>query len=137
MLLNQNMTCGIQCNSKKSRQMESVAMPRPTVVNAKRQPAPPLNVEELKFWLRIMEEHALFINSGLPSDNAGLISEAENYQQEFASLQAQAEGAQNERRFAELVAETRVLWKISSGLTDDWCIWLLRASSWAVTSLCC
>jgi hypothetical protein len=87
--------------------MESVAMSRPTVVNTRRQPIPPINMEELKFWLRIMEEHALFVKAGLPCENTGLINQAETFQQEFATLQAQAEGAINERKFAELVADAR------------------------------
>lgn len=82
-------------------------MPRPTVVNARRQPIPPINMEELKFWLRIMEEHALFIKAGLPCESTGLINQAETFQQEFATLQAQAEGATTERKFAELVADAR------------------------------
>lgn len=84
-------------------------MPRPTVVNAKRQPVPPLNLEEFKFWLRIMEEHALFIKAGLPCDNLGLISEAETFQQEFAALRARAERVQNQRQFAELVGDAQAV----------------------------
>lgn len=84
-------------------------MPRPTVVNAKRQPVPPLNLEELKFWLRIMEEHALFIKAGLPCDNVALISEADSFQQEFAALRARADRVQNQRQFAELVEDTQAV----------------------------
>lgn len=84
-------------------------MPRPTVVNAKRQPIPPLNTEELKFWLRIMEEHALFIKAGLSCDNAVLINQAETFQQELAALRVRAEQPLSERRFAELVADTRAV----------------------------
>ena len=84
-------------------------MPRPTVVNAKRQPVPPLNLEELKFWLRIMEEHALFIKAGLPCDNVALISEADTFQQEFAALRARADRVQNQRQFAELVEDTQAV----------------------------
>lgn len=82
-------------------------MPRTTVATSKRQPIPPLNLEELKFWLRIMEEHALLIKSGLPCDNIVLINQAEVFQQEFADLRSRAEKVQSERRFAELVADTR------------------------------
>jgi hypothetical protein len=89
--------------------MESVAMPRPTVVNAKRQPIPPLNLEELKFWLRDSEEHAVFIKAGLPCDNVDLINEANVFTQEFAGLRAQADKVQNERRFADLVADARTV----------------------------
>lgn len=84
-------------------------MPRPKVVNDKRQPVPPLNLEELKFWLRIMEEHAQFIKAGLPCDNVVLIEEADNFQQEFAELRARAERVQNQRQFAELVDDAQTV----------------------------
>jgi len=84
-------------------------MPRPKVVNDKRQPVPPLNLEELKFWLRIMEEHAQFIKAGLPCDNGVLIGEADNFQQEFAELRARAERVQSQRQFAELVDDTQTV----------------------------
>jgi len=84
-------------------------MPRPTVPNAKRQVVPPLNLEELKFWLRILEEHTLFIQAGLPCDNAGLMNEAENYRQELCAMLAQVEGVNSQRRFAQLVAEIQVV----------------------------
>ncbi len=84
-------------------------MPRPKVVNDKRQPVPPLSIEELKFWLRIMEEHAQFIKAGLPCDNVVLIGEADNFQQEFAELRARAEQVQNQRQFAELVDDAQTV----------------------------
>jgi hypothetical protein len=84
-------------------------MPRPKVVNDKRQPVPPLNAEELKFQLRIMEEHAEFIKAGLPCDNAVLIGEAENFQQEYASLRDRAERVQSQRQFAELVDDAQAV----------------------------
>lgn len=84
-------------------------MPRPRVVNDKRQPIPPLNLEELKFWLRIMEEHAQFIRAGLPCDSVALISEVDNFQQEFASLRAQAEQVQGPRQFAAFVDDVQAV----------------------------
>lgn len=84
-------------------------MPRPKVVNDKRQPVPPLNLEELKFWLRIMEEHAQFIRAGLPCDSVVLIGEADNFQQEFAELRTRAERVQSQRQFAELVRDTQTV----------------------------
>ncbi|MDT8903146.1 DUF2935 domain-containing protein [Anaeroselena agilis] len=84
-------------------------MPRPKVVNDKRQPVPPLNLEELKFWLRIMEEHAQFIKAGLPCDSIVLIGEADNFQQEFAALRVRAEQVQNQRQFTELVDATQTV----------------------------
>ncbi len=82
-------------------------MPRPRVLNDKRQPVPPMNLEELKFWLRIMEEHAQFIRAGLPCDSVALIGEADNFQQEFAALRTRAERVQGTRQFAALVADTQ------------------------------
>lgn len=82
-------------------------MPRPRVVNDKRQPVPPLNIEELKFWLRIMEEHAQFIRAGLPCDSVALIGEADNFLQEFAALRARAERAQGQRQFDALVGDAQ------------------------------
>ncbi len=84
-------------------------MPRPKVVNDKRQPVPPLNAEELKFQLREMEEHAVFIRAGLPCDNAVLIAEAENFQQEYAALRDRAERVQGQRQFAELVDDAQAV----------------------------
>ncbi len=84
-------------------------MPRPKVVNDKRQPVPPLNLEEMKFWLRIMEEHAQFIKAGLPCDSVVLIGEADNFQQEFCELRARAERVQSQRQFAELVDDTQTV----------------------------
>ncbi len=84
-------------------------MPRSTVVNTKRQPIPPLNLEEMKFWLRIMEEHALFIKAGLPCENTALINQADTFQQEIAALRTRAERVQSERKFAELVADTQTV----------------------------
>ncbi|MBP2645441.1 MAG: hypothetical protein H6Q75_881 [Firmicutes bacterium] len=81
-------------------------MSRPTVVNAKRQPIPPLNLEEWKFWLRIMEEHALFIQMGLPCENMGLINEAEGFAQQYSAFRAKAEKVQSENRFSELVNDS-------------------------------
>ncbi|MDR3592465.1 MAG: DUF2935 domain-containing protein [Negativicutes bacterium] len=84
-------------------------MPRPSVPNVKRQVVPPLNLEELKFWLRILEEHALFIQAGLPCDSTGLINEAETFRQELCSLLTQLDGVNSQRRFAQLVAEIQVV----------------------------
>ncbi len=84
-------------------------MPRPKVVNDKRQPIPPLNLEELKFWLRIMEEHARFIKAGLPCDSVALITEADNFQQEFAALRDRAERVQGQRQFADLVGDAQTV----------------------------
>ena len=85
-----------------SRQLMSYMVP---------EPLEPLNLEEVKFWLRIMEEHALFIKSGLPCDKEDLIDEAQSFYQEFGSLRTRAERLQNDKKFMELVNDTQALLK--------------------------
>jgi len=75
------------------------------------EPLEPLNLEQVKFWLRIMQEHALFIKAGLPCDNTDLIDEAQAFYQEFESLRVRAERVQSDRKFAELVCDVLVLVK--------------------------
>lgn len=53
-------------------------------------PFPPLTVQELRFWLRIMQEHAVFIEAGLPCDAVELKIEARNFQTVFAELGEQS-----------------------------------------------
>ncbi|BBB90697.1 MAG TPA: DUF2935 domain-containing protein [Methylomusa anaerophila] len=80
-------------------------MPRHHHAQSSGHPVPPLNMEELKFWLRIMEEHAMFIRNGLPCDQPDLIEEAKAFQQEFKSLRQRAEKMQSDKKFADLVAD--------------------------------
>lgn len=75
-------------------------MSRPITMGA---PVPPLNMEEVKFWLEIMREHALFIKMGLPCESTSLISEAECFYKEFGALYNRAEKVASEKKFAELV----------------------------------
>jgi hypothetical protein len=65
----------------------------------------PLNTEEVKFWLRIMEEHAVFIRAALPCDQNDLIGDAKNFQQEFKNLRTKVEKVQSEKKFAELISQ--------------------------------
>lgn len=67
------------------------------------QPIEPLNLEEVKFWLRIMQEHTVFIKSGLPCDCVDLIDEAQSFCQELEALRVRAEKVTNDRKFTELV----------------------------------
>jgi hypothetical protein len=53
-------------------------------------PFVPLNMHEIRFWLRIMKEHSLFIKLGLPCDQTELISEAEQFYRVFADLEKRA-----------------------------------------------
>lgn len=47
-------------------------------------------LEEMRFWLRIMKEHALFIRLGLPCDETQLIRTAQDFESRFAALEEQA-----------------------------------------------
>jgi len=69
-------------------------------------PVPPLDMEEVKFWLHIMEEHALFIKTGLPFDKPDLIEEAATFEREFKALRVRADKLTSEKKFAELIAES-------------------------------
>jgi len=75
------------------------------------EPLEPLNLEEVKFWLRIMQEHALFIKAGLPCDQTEFIDEAQAFDQEFDSLRRRAEGVKSDKRFTELVNDSYSLVK--------------------------
>ena len=78
-------------------------MPRQTVSYMVPHPREPLNLEEIKFWLGIMQEHALFIKAGLPCERNDLIDEVESFHQEFEMLRVRAEKVQSEKKFIELV----------------------------------
>ena len=69
-------------------------------------PVSPLDMEEVKFWLHIMEEHALFIKTGLPFDKPDLIEEAATFEREFKALRVRADKLTSEKKFAELIAES-------------------------------
>jgi len=79
-------------------------MPRQPMAFTVPQPLEPLNIEEVRFWLDIMQEHALFIKNGLPCDRTDLINEAQSFMREFETLGARADKVQNEKKFTELVA---------------------------------
>lgn len=84
-------------------------MPRQQISYIVPEPLEPLNLEQVKFWLRIMHEHALFIKAGLPCDQTDYIDEAQAFYQEFESLRSRADRVQSERKFTELVNDTQVL----------------------------
>lgn len=70
------------------------------------QPFVPLNVHEVRFWLRIMKEHSLFIKLGLPCDQTQLISEAQGFYNVFEDLEntaARINCDNNFERFIERV----------------------------------
>lgn len=86
-------------------------MPRQQMAYLVPEPLEPLNLEGVKFWLRIMQEHAFFIKSGLPCDQTEFLDEAQAFYQEFESLRLRAERAQSDKRFTELVNDTQALVK--------------------------
>lgn len=86
-------------------------MPRRQIAYMVPEPLEPLNLEQVKFWLRIMQEHALFIKAGLPCDQTEFIDEAQAFDQEFESLRLRAERVQSEKKFTELINDTQVLTK--------------------------
>lgn len=55
------------------------------------------------FWLRIMQEHALFIRLGLPCDETKLIREAEKLEELFKGLRAELRRLPHNRRLLELL----------------------------------
>lgn len=71
------------------------------------QPLEPLNIEEVRFWLDIMQEHAVLIRLGLPCDRTDLLNEAQNFIREFDTLSNRAERVQSEKKFNELVNDAR------------------------------
>lgn len=50
-------------------------------------PYPSLSIPQIQFWLRIMKEHSLFINLGLPCDQIELKREAQNFYNVFHDLE--------------------------------------------------
>lgn len=81
-------------------------MPRPSMTYTVPQPLEPLNLEEVKFWLGIMQEHAVFIKAGLPCDRTDLIDEAQAFSQEFNALLARGDKVLNEKKFNEWVNDS-------------------------------
>lgn len=67
-------------------------------------PFPPLVTAEVCFWLRIMREHAAFIDVGLPAGERELKIGAQRFFAVFADLEERAAAAAGEEYFARLVA---------------------------------
>ena len=77
-------------------------MSRPVITAA---PSGPLTREEVKFWLDIMKEHALFIKLGLPADNGELIREAESFYKDIGRLEKRIEKVTGEKQYCRLIAD--------------------------------
>lgn len=63
-------------------------------------------LQEMRFWLRIMQEHAGLIRNGLDPTEDGLFREAERFFRELAPLRAEAESlifAREDKRIGELI----------------------------------
>lgn len=80
-------------------------MPRQAITYTVPQPLEPLNIEEMKFWLQIMQEHAQFIKAGLPCDDTALIDEAESFYKEFECLLQKVEKVKSLKQCSELIIE--------------------------------
>ncbi|NLY37965.1 MAG: DUF2935 domain-containing protein [Firmicutes bacterium] len=50
-------------------------------------------LQEIRFWVTIMKEHALFIALGLPCDQTKLIAEAQSFVQQFKELEEKVKNA--------------------------------------------
>jgi Protein of unknown function (DUF2935). len=71
-------------------------------------PFPPLALAEVCFWLRIMRDHALFIDLGLPAADTALKLEAQGFFAVFGDLEKHAAAAGNEEDFCRLVTASIV-----------------------------
>lgn len=67
-------------------------------------PFPPLVLAEIRFWLRIMRDHARFLDLGLPGTEGTLKAEAQRFYAVFADLEERAGAATGEADMAGLVA---------------------------------
>lgn len=80
-------------------------MPHPLTSPAGRH-VPARDLEEVKFWLTIMREHALFIKNGLPVAHADLISEADDYYRRFGDLLKRANTLHGDKKYKELIHDS-------------------------------
>lgn len=82
-------------------------MPRPPIYQKGAKAMPSAQLEEVKFWLAIMQEHTVFIRAGIPAEHTDLINEAKNFYQELGALRARADKMQTEKKFMELVNDAQ------------------------------
>lgn len=80
-------------------------MPRQGMCYGVPQPIEPLNMEEIRFWLGIMQEHAMFIKQGLPCERTDLQDEAQSFYKEFNLLRERAEQNAGDKKFNALVSD--------------------------------
>jgi hypothetical protein len=75
-------------------------MSRQALVKPAKVPLPPLNGEEVGFWLHILEDHATFLRAGLLGDYPVLADKAKGFHQEIHALRCRAEQS---RKVTDLV----------------------------------
>jgi len=80
-------------------------MPRPPLYYKANKTTPSVMLEEIKFWLAILQEHTVFIRAGIPAEHTDLINEAKNFYQELGALRARADKPLTEKKFTELVKD--------------------------------
>ncbi|MBP2656846.1 MAG: hypothetical protein H6Q73_4415 [Firmicutes bacterium] len=67
-----------------------------------------LNLSRVKFWLRIMKEHSLFMKLGFACTDVELIRQAEQFYAEFEDLEKQAQCINNDESFMAFVEKIMV-----------------------------
>ena len=66
------------------------------------------NMHEIRFWLRIMKEHSLFIKLGLPCDQEALIQEAEKFYRVFEDLEKRSQAVSCDFNFRCFVDDVKI-----------------------------
>lgn len=69
------------------------------ILCAEVKPYPPLDVEQIRYWLRIMKEHSLFIKLGLPCDQVELRKEAQDFYNVFQDFEQKSKKINCEEDF--------------------------------------
>ncbi len=64
-----------------------------------------LNMEEIRFWLKIMQEHTIFIKLGLPNEVEDYVEATKEFHRAFCSLSQKAERLKNSKKANELLVE--------------------------------
>jgi hypothetical protein len=77
-------------------------MSRQAPVKPTKAPLPPLNGEEVCFWLHILEDHATFLRAGLLGAYPALADKAKNFHQEIHTLRCRAEQS---RKVTDIVCQ--------------------------------
>lgn len=64
-----------------------------------------LNMEEIKFWLKIMQEHTIFIKLGLPNEAKDYVEATKEFHRAFCSLLQKAERFKSSKKASEVLTE--------------------------------